>query len=139
MKFLLTAVILFVVTSLFAQSKHDLVITTIGYKNKTGNIFIAVYNSEQNYLNTAKASYLGIVKAKEEKTSYLIKNVPDGEYAVSIFLDENGNGKIDKNFLGIPKEKYGFSNNAKGFFGPAKFEKAKFTHQAADEIVIDLD
>lgn len=139
MKIIITALILFIATNLFAQSKHDLVVTTTGYKNKTGNIFISVYNSDKNYMNVSKASYLGIVKAAEGKTSYTFKNIPDAVYAVSLFFDENKNGKLDKNFFGIPTEKYGFSNNARGFFGPAKFSKAKFTHNADQEIIISLE
>lgn len=139
MKIIITAIIISITTNLFAQAKRDLIVTTTGYKNKTGNIFISVYNSEGNYMNVSKASYLGIVKATNEKTSYTFKNIPDAVYAVSLFFDENKNGKLDKNFFGIPTEKYGFSNNAKGFFGPAKFSKAKFEHHADQEIIISLE
>lgn len=139
MKIGITVLILFVTANLFAQAKHDLIVTTTGYKNKTGNIFISVYNSEGNYMNVSKASYLGIVKATNGKTSYTFKNIPDAVYAVSLFFDENKNGKLDKNFFGIPTEKYGFSNNAKGFFGPPKFSKAKFEHHADQEIIISLE
>ena len=52
--------------------------------------------------------------------------VPYGEYAIAIFVDANGNGKMDKNFLGIPKEQYGFSNNVMGRMAAPSFEQAKF-------------
>jgi uncharacterized protein (DUF2141 family) len=52
--------------------------------------------------------------------------LPEGEYAVSLFVDENSNGKMDKNAIGIPTEAYGFSNDASGNFGPPSFEQAKF-------------
>jgi len=121
------------------QNKSDLIITTSGYKNLKGAIFIAVYNSEQNYMQQDKASYLAIVKPTVDKTSYTFKNVPAGVYAVTAFYDENQNGKLDFNFIGVPKEKTGFSNNVRGFLGPAKYEKAKFNHTGNQEILINLE
>ena len=52
--------------------------------------------------------------------------IPHGEYAISLFVDSNGNKKIDKNFLGIPKEQYGFSNNVMGRMSAPSFDQAKF-------------
>ena len=52
--------------------------------------------------------------------------LPHGEYALTLFIDFNGNKKIDKNFLGIPKEQYGFSNNVMGRMSPPTFDQAKF-------------
>ena len=65
----------------------------------------------------------------------VVKNVPDGTYAVSFVHDKNSNGKMDKNFMGIPKEDYGCSNNAKGFMGPPKWEDAKFELKGADKSI----
>ena len=53
-------------------------------------------------------------------------NVPDGVYAVSVFHDENMNQKLDKNFMGVPKEGYGASNNPKKKLGPPNFSETKF-------------
>jgi len=52
--------------------------------------------------------------------------IPSGTYAVSVVHDENSNGKMDTNFMGIPREGVGSSNHAKGHFGPPKFEAAAF-------------
>jgi uncharacterized protein (DUF2141 family) len=53
-------------------------------------------------------------------------SVAPGTYAVSVFHDENSNGKLDTNFMGIPREGVGASNDAKGHFGPPKFDAAAF-------------
>lgn len=53
--------------------------------------------------------------------------VAPGRYAVAVFHDENGNGRLDTNFLGIPREGVGASNNAKGRFGPPSFGDAAFS------------
>ena len=55
-----------------------------------------------------------------------VENIASGTYAIAAFLDENGNGKMDINFLGIPKEKYGFSNNARPLMRAATFKEASF-------------
>ena len=64
--------------------------------------------------------------------------IPDGIYAIGIFVDTNNNNKMDRNFLGIPKEQYGFSNNAKGSFGPPSFKDASFEITGALSLSIDL-
>jgi uncharacterized protein (DUF2141 family) len=55
----------------------------------------------------------------------VFKDVPYGEYAVKVFHDENDNLKIDIGWRG-PTERYGFSNGARGIFGPPDFDDAKF-------------
>jgi uncharacterized protein (DUF2141 family) len=55
--------------------------------------------------------------------------VTPGTLAVSVFHDENSNGKLDRNLLGMPKEGVGVSNNAAGHFGPPKFEDMAFHYQ----------
>ena len=54
-------------------------------------------------------------------------NIPAGKYAIAIFLDENDNYKLDRNLFGIPKEKYGFSNNVLPALRAATFEESIFT------------
>ena len=59
------------------------------------------------------------------------ENIPTGIYAVSVFHDENSNGKLDTNFLGIPREGVGASNNATGHLGPPTFSSAAFHHSGS--------
>ena len=54
----------------------------------------------------------------------VFKNLSPGNYAVAMFHDENGNTEFDKNFFGFPLEGFGFSNDAKIFFGPPTFKDA---------------
>ncbi|WP_445731217.1 DUF2141 domain-containing protein [Mariniflexile sp.] len=107
------------------QSKGNHVTVTISnLKNNNGKVFVALYNSESSFLN--KGIKRDIVKIKNNSCKVTFEDVANGTYAVSMFHDENDNGKMDTNFLGIPKEDYGCSNNAKGFMGPPKWEDAKF-------------
>lgn len=68
----------------------------------------------------------GNARARVGETRVTVGNLPAGRYAVQAFLDENGNGKVDRGFLGIPKEGVGFSNDAKIRLGPPKFADAEF-------------
>ncbi|HLP98855.1 MAG TPA: DUF2141 domain-containing protein [Sideroxyarcus sp.] len=71
--------------------------------------------------------YRGIVgKAAAEKLAVTISDLPPGRYAVAAYVDDNRNGRQDKNFLGVPKEDYGFSNDVRGRFGPPDFAEAAF-------------
>ena len=59
-------------------------------------------------------------------------NIPAGDYAVTLFHDENGNGKFDRNWLGLPKEGYAFSNNVRPVFSPPSFKAAAFDYAGGD-------
>ena len=61
-----------------------------------------------------------------------------GKYAISIFQDKNGNKKLDTNWIGIPREPVGVSNNAKGSFGPPSFEDCVFEYQAESPKVLTI-
>ncbi|KQQ87906.1 DUF2141 domain-containing protein [Massilia sp. Leaf139] len=79
-----------------------------------------------------KASFLkqcahnATAPAQAGETTVTIKDVPAGTWAVLAYQDENGNGELDRNLIGIPKEPYGFSRDARSKFGPPSFEDAAF-------------
>ncbi len=75
-------------------------------------------------------------KIKNKKCVITFKNLPDGKYAVQYFHDENSDNKIAKNAIGMPKEGYGFSNDAHGKFGPKKFKKWLFTIKGDTKIKV---
>ena len=101
-----------------------------------GQVRVAVHDSEKQWLKTP--AYQTVLEAGEPILEWRIPDVPYGEYGVAIYQDENGNGKHDKNALGVPKEPYGFSNNARGRFGPAKWKDAKFS-VAAPTTELDIE
>ena len=91
-------------------------------KFNKGSILIALYESEESYMNESYKS--AEVLVKNNKAKFIFHSLKKGMYAFSFFHDLNNNKKLDTNFLGIPKEPYGFSNNKKGRFGPPKFSEA---------------
>ena len=101
----------------------------VGLKNAEGTVYIAVYDSEDNWLSddTVLERGVDIAEAREGDTVRTELQLPLGDYALSVFYDINGNGDLDTNFIGLPKEPIALSNNARAKFGPPKYEDAVFT------------
>lgn len=92
-----------------------------------GYINIAVSSGTENFLKDDKILVAQRVPVKKIGLIQIhLDNLPRGEYAIALFHDINDNNKLDTNFLGVPNEPYGFSNNARSKWGPAKYEEAKF-------------
>ncbi|MEN9913508.1 MAG: hypothetical protein RL528_229 [Bacteroidota bacterium] len=105
---------------------HKLSIHISGISKIKGNLFIAIFRATDDFPVFGK-QYKGIVKEVEGKSqNYNFDDLPEGEYAVAIYQDENRNKILDKNLLGIPTEIYGFSNNARRTFSAPSFQEAKF-------------
>jgi outer membrane protein len=72
------------------------------------------------------------------RTSFLLAEVPAGDYALLVHHDTNGNGVIDKNFIGIPTEPIAFSNGYRPK-GPPSYQRARFTVGSSDDVEMDLE
>jgi len=105
----------------FSQGAIEVTVTNI--KDAKGNIRVGLFNSEGDFLE--KVVDGKVVKSTGTEVTVVFENLKPGEYAVSVIHDENENGELDKNFIGIPKEGFGFGNNAMGSFGPPGFKDAK--------------
>ena len=91
-----------------------------------GPVKVALWNQEATFLKGKPFKSLS-AEHKGGTARVVFTEVPPGIYAVSAFHDKNNNGRLDTGFMGKPSEPYGFSNDARGTFGPAKFRDAKFT------------
>ena len=101
-------------------------------RSNDGQVGCALYNSADGFpTDPSKSAQMRWCPIKEKTSTCSFDPIPAGTYAVGCFHDENGNGKLDKNFLGIPKEGTVVSNNAKGSMGPPPFDKAKFSFSGA--------
>jgi uncharacterized protein (DUF2141 family) len=113
---------------------YSITVNIENLKSDDGQVLVGLYDSEADWLST---TYMGeVANISNNSCSVVFKNVPQGIYAVSYIHDANNNGEMDANFMGIPKEDFGCSNNAKGFMGPPKWEDAKFELTKSIEIVI---
>ena len=103
-----------------------------------GKINVAVYNSKDGFLKVDKIYKGDSIIASEGVTHMLIKDLPEGEYALAVFYDENGNDKLDTNWLGIPKEKVAFSKAKMRTFGPPRYKDCAFMVNKDTKIDVSL-
>lgn len=127
---------LFLGTDTTAQ--HTLSIKVENIKNSKGQIRAALYRSADNFPDKSKAYRGESVKAQQGSVTIKFRNLPDGKYAIALFHDENSNSKMDYNMLGIPKEAYGFGNNAPARFWPPSFEKAAVIVKKSRQVSVHL-
>jgi uncharacterized protein (DUF2141 family) len=123
------------------ESTGNLVVNINGFPSSDGFAMVALSNSKESYQGGDDHA---IAKTKtmvvNQKVQVIFANLPYGWYGISLYHDENSNGLMDKNAMGIPKEAYGFSNNAKGFFGKPKYKKVMFELNSVEKkIAINLD
>jgi len=107
------------------QKTAELTVEINGLKTPKGKVEIKLYHSKENYKSGTTYRILS-EEVKTQKVKFVFPDLPFGEYAISWYHDSNDNGEFDSNFFGMPTELYGFSNNAKGSFGPASYEDACF-------------
>jgi uncharacterized protein (DUF2141 family) len=105
-------------------------VVPVGLEKNRGSVMIQLARGESDFESDDVAFRSAIVKVEDTRAVGVFEGVPYGEYAIKIFHDENGNQKLDTNFIGMPKEKFGFSNDALGRFGPPSYEQARFRFES---------
>jgi uncharacterized protein (DUF2141 family) len=124
----------------------EILIINVESAYNNGLALVGIYDKEENFgkakvnkkLNTEKILTGAATEISNNKAQIKL-DVPFGSYVVSGFQDFDGNGVISGNFLGIPKEPFGFSNDAKGRFGPPKWQDAVFVfNKSNQEITLRL-
>ncbi len=103
----------------------DVTVTITGARSDDGIVLLSLHNEKKGFPGEN-----ALVEKKAEledgKAKIVFKDVESGAYAIALIHDEDGNGKLKTNFIGIPKEGIGTSNNVKPRFGPPSYEKASF-------------
>jgi uncharacterized protein (DUF2141 family) len=101
-----------------------------GLRSDKGQMLCALFSSAESFPTKAdKAVARLTAKIAERQAVCDFTGVAPGTYAVSVVHDENSNGKLDRNFIGMPREGVGASNDAKGHMGPPKFNAASFPYK----------
>ncbi len=121
-----TVLILFLSSSIKAQpqTSKKLQVQITNISSDEGFIRVGLYNIKEQFLRKTYKSKA--VKAAKNQVSVIFEDLPEGEYAISLYHDKDNNDKLNTNFLRIPTEPYAASNNARSMFGPPKWENAKF-------------
>jgi uncharacterized protein (DUF2141 family) len=98
-----------------------------------GACYLALFAGAEGFpRQTSQAVRTLRVPVSGAAASFRFENLPPGAYALAVYHDENGNGQLDKNFFGLPTERYGFSNNARSMmFFPPSFSAARFVVSGA--------
>ncbi|GFO57237.1 hypothetical protein GMSM_42440 [Geomonas sp. Red276] len=110
-------------------------------RNSKGTVACALFESPAGFPTDYLRSAVNImvIKIRKSQARCDFEDLPPGKYALAVVHDENMNGKLDTTLLGIPKEGYGFSNDAKGVIGAPSFSAASFPYDGRDlELTIRL-
>lgn len=118
-----------------SSTDSNLKVKVEGIKNLEGKIGILVFNEEKGFPERVDNA---ILEKEIEVTSATMEidlgSLPYGKYAIALIHDRNSNKILDKNFLGIPKEPFGFSNVERLFFGPPSFQEASIFFDEKNKI-----
>lgn len=115
-----------------------LTVRVTGARNAKGKIRVALFRDGKGFPNDAsQAAHTQTADIDPQTLSAqaVFADLRTGVYAVSVFHDENMNERLDKNFMGMPKEGYGASNNPKKKMAPPSFDEAKFQLSGTEQLV----
>ena len=107
----------------------DLSIEVRGVRSGDGRVYVAVHGPESKDTFPSGDDIVSGLRepARIGTLHFVVNDLPAGRYAVNAFHDENDNGELDTNLVGISSEGYGFANDPSTTFGPADFEEAAVT------------
>src|SRR5829696_4970699 len=125
MKIVLIILLLFVSSSSFAQNK--VVVQITNFQNNKGYCIVCIYDNAKSYAGKGEPLRCTTVNINNKTANAIFENMAEGTYAISVIHDANNNKKFDTNFLGIPTEGYGASQNKLPFAAAPKFDENKFT------------
>tara|TARA_B100000029_G_C17323609_1_gene869107 strand:- start:456 stop:878 length:423 start_codon:yes stop_codon:yes gene_type:complete len=116
----------------------EIIVRVNNIEEMVGLIHFALYD-DPNSFPEDKGKKIGLVKQTNEvfEDGIVFKDLKESYYAIAIYHDENSNNNFDT-FLSIPKEKYGFSNDAPVFLGPPEFKEAAFFLKTGETIEIEI-
>lgn len=135
MKLLCVFLILGLRLNLHAET---LKVTVLELPSQKGKVLYLLFQNEDGFpdkkANSIRSGSLDLNNGNE----FEIKDLPIGNYALSLIHDENENDKLDTNFIGIPKEAFGFSNDPKVYFGAPSFEKTSFPFTNDQNLIVKM-
>jgi uncharacterized protein (DUF2141 family) len=117
-------------------------VQVLNIRNSAGTVDCALFESPAGFPTEAlrSATTVMVIKVRQTQARCDFADIPPGTYALAVFHDENMNGTLDTNWLGMPTEGYGFSNDVKASLGPPSFAAASFAYDGrAREMTIRLE
>ncbi|MCS7034708.1 MAG: DUF2141 domain-containing protein [Phycisphaerae bacterium] len=108
------------------EQAATLTIHVIDLRNRKGTLLFQVFATEKGFPTDSRNAVCAHVRPADTDRVEFTCRLPPGQYAASVLHDENGNGQMDRNLFGIPREGYGVTNNPKPRFRAATFREALF-------------
>lgn len=112
-------------------SDARLEVTVEGIAARTGHVAIGLYDTAQAW-DADQSLHAETLAVESGRVTLSFEGLAPGEYGIKVFHDVDGDGALNRGAMGIPSEPYGFSNNARGQFGPARWSAAVFTVEAGE-------
>jgi uncharacterized protein (DUF2141 family) len=105
-------------------------VNILNIRNSTGTVACALFDTPDGFPLEflSSATNVMVIKIRKSQARCDFEDIPPGTYAMAVIHDENMNGKLDTNWMGIPTEGYGFSNGAKAATGAPSFSAASFKY-----------
>lgn len=119
---------LLVLAGASAANAADLSVRVTGLSTRNGNLAVCLWEDGRSFPDCSRSSSAQrlVVPASAAAKPIVFRGLKPGTYAVSVIHDENGDGRLNTNFLGIPQEGYGVSNNAAPRFSAPRFKASAF-------------
>ncbi len=122
---------------IFSQTS-EIVVRVKGVSSNKGYINIAIFDNQKHFLKYEKAYKTAYLKSQKQLV-YIFKNIPQGEYAITVYHDINANKKLDRNFIGFPAEDYGFANSHSTPFGRPVFDDYSFNLKSHHQLTFSIN
>lgn len=116
-----------------------LTVTVTGIEKVKGELVVAVYDSEENFMDGHKLHTYRYIEVKKPGQLSFDMELPEGAYAISVYHDRNGNKKLNRYLIGVPREPYGFSNNIRPLLRAPDFSETVFEICDDSRISIHLE
>ncbi len=127
----------------FAQSScPGIHVKILGIRNSAGTVACALFKGPDGFPTEYmhSATNIMMMKVQDKQARCDFADIPPGTYALAVIHDENKNGKLEANWVGVPTEGYGFSNDAKALMSAPSFDAASFPYNGRDlELTISLN
>lgn len=132
------AFIIFCLISISAKSQGKIVAEISNIRNDKGVCRLCLFNSPTAFQGEGGKPFMCESVVVKNNTARTVLNVPSGAYALFVFHDANSNNKMDKNFIGIPKEGYGASKNKLPFAGAPTYNENKFVVEDKTSVTLQI-
>lgn len=138
MKFIFLSFGFILVSTIVYGQTANITIMVNGIEEVKGDMNVALYDNAKDFPGRDHYVLREVVPINSKIFDYTFNNVSLGTYAIAVYHDLDKNGILNKNWIGIPKEPYGVSNDAKGRMGPPDYEDASFDVKHDVEMKINL-